>query len=79
MDSVKSLGVEDCPSSVTHVSYQNVVVSGVEGIVVVGINVVVIVAVGVVVIVDLNLSNFSCRRRRRRAILSLLFFSALIR
>lgn len=77
MESVKSLGVEDCPSIVTHVSYQNVVVSGVEGIVVVGINVGVIV-VGIVVVIDLNLSNFSCRRRRRRAILSLLLFSALI-
>lgn len=77
MESVKSPGVEDCPSIVTHESYQNVVVSGVEGIMVVGINVVAIV-VGIVVFVDLNLSNFSCRRRRRRAILSLLFFSALI-
>lgn len=77
MESVKSPGVEDCPSSVTHESYQYVVVSGVEGIMVVGINVVAIV-VGIVVCIDLNLSNFSCRRRRRRAILSLLFFSALI-
>lgn len=77
MESVKPPGVDDCPSSVTHESYQYVVVSGVEGIVVVGGNVVVVVGI-VVVIVDLNLFNFSCRRRRRRASLSLLFFSALM-
>lgn len=75
---MRSPGVEDCPSSVTHVSYKNVVLSGVKGSVVVGNNVVVAVVVGIVVIIDLSLNNFSCRRRRRRAILSLLFLSALI-
>lgn len=73
MESVKPPGVEDCPSPMSHESYQDVVVSGVVGIVVVvGGNV-------VVVVVDLNLINLSCRRRRMRAILSLLCLSALIR
>lgn len=74
MESVKPPGVDDCPSMVAQESYHNVVVSGVEGIVV-GRNVVV---VGIVVVVDRNLRSFSCRRRRRRAILSLLFLSALM-
>lgn len=53
MESVKPPGVEDCPSPISHESYQDVVVSGVVGIVVVvGGNVVV-----VVVVVDLNLIN----------------------
>lgn len=73
MESVNPPGVDDCPSIVTHESYQSVVVSGVEGIVVVGSNVVV---VGIVVVIDRNLFNLSCRRRRRRASLSLsLLFS----
>lgn len=75
MESVKPPGVDDCPSMVAHESYQNVVVSGVEGIVVVGSNVVV---VGIVVVIDRNLRSFSWRRRRRRAILSLLLLSALM-
>lgn len=64
-------GVEDCPSPMTHESYQAVVVSGVVGtVVVVG------GGVGVVgIIVDLNFINLCCRRRRIRAILSLLFWS----
>lgn len=79
MESVKPPGVEDCPSPMTHESYQDVVVFGVVGIVVVGGNVVVVVVVVVVgVIVDLNFSNLCCRRRRMRAILSLLFLSALM-
>lgn len=74
MESVNPPGVDDCPSMVAHESYQNVVVSGVEGIVVVGRSVVV---VGTVDVVDRSLFNFSCRRRRRRASLSLsLLFSA---
>lgn len=56
-------GVEDCPSPTSHESYQDVVVSGVVGIVVV---------VGGNVVVDLNLINLCLRRRRMRAILSLL-------
>lgn len=63
MESVNPPGVEDCPSSMGHESYQDVVVSGVVGSVVV---------VGGNVVVDLNLINLCCRRRRRRAILSLL-------
>lgn len=74
MESVNPPGVDDCPSIVTHESYQSVLVSGVEGIVVVGSNVVV---VGIVVVIDRNLFNLSCRRRRRRASLSLLFSPAL--
>lgn len=67
--------VEDCPFSISHESYQDVVISGVAGIVVA---VVVVVVVGVnVVILDLN--NLCCLRRRRRAILSLLCCSALSR
>lgn len=69
---MKPPGVEDCPSPMSHESYQDVVVSGVVGIVVVGGNV-------VVVVIALNLINLSCRRRRRRAILSLLCLSALTR
>lgn len=83
MESVKPPAVEDCPSPLSHESYQDVVVSGVVGIVVVGGNVVVIVVVVVVVVVavvvDLNLINLCCRRRRMRAILSRLFLSALMR
>lgn len=75
MESVKPPGVEDCPSPMTHESYQDVVVFGVVGIVVVGGNVVVVV---VIVVVDLNFNNLCCRRRRMRAILSLLFLSALM-
>lgn len=75
MESVNPPGVEDSPSFVSHESYQDVVVSGVVGIVVM----VVVVVGGNVVVVDLNLSNLCCRRRRIRAILSLLCLSALIR
>lgn len=74
-------GVEDCPSPKIHESYQDVVSSGVVGIVVVvGGNVVVVGGNVVVVasVVDFNLINFCCLRRRRRAILSLLFLSALM-
>lgn len=76
MESVKPPGVEDWPSPMTHESYQDVVVFGVVGIVVVGGNVVVVVVV--VVVVDLKFNNLCCRRRRMRAILSLLFLSALM-
>lgn len=73
-------GVEDCPSSMCHESYQDVVVSGVVGIVVVvAVVVVVVVVVGGNAVVDLSLSNLCCRRRRIRAILSLLCRSALSR
>lgn len=48
MESVNPPGVEDCPSSMAHESYQDVVISGVVGIVVV---------VGGNVVVDLNLIN----------------------
>lgn len=79
MESVKPPGVEDCPVSMSHESYQGVVDFGVVGIVVVvGGNVVVVVVVVAVVVIDLNFINLCCRRRRRRAILSLLFLSALM-
>lgn len=73
-------GVEDCPSPKIHESYQDVVSSGVVGIVVVGGNVVVVGGNVVVVasVVDLNFINLCCLRRRMRAILSLLFLSALM-
>ncbi len=70
MESVKPPGVEDCPSAMIHESYQDVVVSGVVGTVV--------VVVGGNVVVALNLINLCCRRRRMRAILSLLCLSVLI-
>lgn len=82
MESVKPPGVEDCPSAVIHCPYQNVVDSGAEGtVVVVGGKVVLVVVVVVVVIfvIDCSLINLRCLRRRRRAILSFLFLSELMR
>lgn len=80
MESVKPPGVEDCPSAVIHCPYQNVVDSGAEGtVVVVGGKVVLVVVVDVIVVIDCNLINLSRLRRRRRAILSFLFLSELMR
>lgn len=80
MESVKPPGVEDCPSAVIHCPYQNVVDSCAEGtVVVVGGKVVLVVVVVVIVVIDCSLINLSRLRRRRRAILSFLFLSELMR